>query len=241
VAHIPRLFLAESLAPGPVLLRGDAAKRLASVMRLSEGASVLLFSGDGKEWHASAGASTRDSIQLRVTELARQEPPPAVVLETWVGVIRASRFDDAVEKLVEAGADIIRPVVCEFSQRSEAASPARMERWRRIAVEASEQCGRLFVPEVLAPVAFSAALDRHRAALVVATDEGKPAAQLGPLLPRSGHLAVVVGPEGGLSPAEAQALSRRGALPLCLGPYILRTETAAVVATAVLRALTTPR
>jgi 16S rRNA (uracil1498-N3)-methyltransferase len=154
-------------------------------------------------------------------------------------VIRSSRFEDAIEKLTEAGADVIRPVVCEFSQRGEAVSASRMERWRRIVIEASEQCGRLYLPEVLPPAPLGRTLQAFKGALVVAAGDGQPAASIAPLLPSSGHVALVVGPEGGLSPAEEQALSRRGALRLNLGPNVLRTETAAVVGTAVLRALTT--
>ena len=224
-----------------MLLGGDSAKRLSSVMRVAEGDHILLFCGDGKEWLATAGARGRDSLQLTVTELTRQAPPPAVVLEAWVGVVRASRFDDALEKLVEAGADIIRPVVCEFSQRGETASPARFERWQRIAIEAAEQSGRLFIPAILPPESLARALDSFRGAIVIASQLGKPPSEVAALLPPAGHLALVVGPEGGVSPAEQELLVRRGALPLSLGPYILRTETAAVVGTAILRGLTTPR
>jgi len=206
-------------------------------MRITDDDPLLLFGGDGKEWHATAGARSRDSIQLTVGELARQAAPPPVILEIWVGVIRATRFEEALEKIVEAGSDIIRPVVCEFSQRGEA-STTRLERWRRIAIEASEQCGRLFIPEVLAPVAFARALDAFRGAIVAAEATGESAAALTPLMPQAGHLALIVGPEGGLSPAEHQTLARRGALQLALGPYTLRTETAAIVGTATLRALT---
>jgi len=237
VAHVPRLFHPGPLGPGPLMIAGDAAKRLTAVMRAAEGDPVLLFTGDGKEWNATAGMRSRDTVQLTVAELGRQAAPPQVVLETWVGVIRTSRFEEALEKIVEAGADLIRPVICEFSQRGEA-SGARLERWRRIAIEASEQCGRLFVPEVLAPAPLARALDAFRGTIVVAEGSGESSMALAPLMPQAGHLALVVGPEGGLSPTERQTLARRGALQLALGPYILRTETAAIVGTAALRELT---
>ena len=238
MAHIPRVYHPAPLAPGPFLIKGEAAKRLTTVMRVSEREPILLFSGDGKEWHATAGARGKDSLQFDILELVRQDAPPAVVLETWVGVIRWSRFEDALEKLTETGADIVRPVICEFSQRGEATTPSRMDRWRRIVIEASEQSGRLYLPEVLPPAALVKALDAFRGSLVVASTDGRSAAEVAPLLPAAGHVALLVGPEGGLSPGEEQTLARRGAVGLGLGPNVLRTETAAVVGTAVLRALT---
>ena len=238
MSHTPRVFVAPPLGPGPLAVRGSDAKHLAVVMRLRPGDEFLGFAGDGREWRATVTSVDRDTVLATVGELARQEAAPAVILETWIGVVRANRLDDAIEKCVEAGADIIRPVVCEFSQRSEVSSPAKTERWLRIAREAAEQAGRLFVPVVEPPVTLTTALERLHGAIVFGHASGQAAGELAPLLPRLGAVAWLVGPEGGLSEPELAALKRRGALPLALGPYILRTETAAVVGTAVLRSLT---
>lgn len=238
MSHTPRVYVPGYLGTGPLALRGEAARHLTGVLRLKTGEPLLVFAGDGREWHATVTSVAQDSVMAAVDELVRQEPPPAVVLETWVGVVRASRLDDAVEKCVEAGADIVRPVLCEFSQRGESASPAKLERWRRIAIEAAEQSGRVFVPVVEPPVPLGTALESFRGPIVLGDSAGKPASELAPLLPQIGPVAWVVGPEGGLSGAESALLLRRGALTLSLGPYILRTETAATVGTAVLRGLT---
>ena len=238
MAHVPRMFHAGPLGPGPLMLEGDAAKRLVGVMRVGLGEPFVLFSGDGREWRATVTSVGRPGLGATVQEIARQEPPPPVVLETWIGVIRANRFETALEKCVEAGADIIRLVVGEYSQRGEEASGSRMERWQRIIVEAAEQSGRLYVPVIEPPERLPRLLDSYRGGLVMADAAGQPAPALLPLLPSVGRLALAVGPEGGFSPEESALLKRSGALSLSLGPYILRTETAAIAGTSILRALT---
>ncbi len=234
------MFHSAPLGPGPLALESEAAKRLVGVMRVGLGERILLFSGDGREWAATVTSVGRPGLTLTVNELTRQEPPLPVVLETWIGVIRANRFETALEKCVEAGADIIRLVVGEYSQRGEEASVSRLDRWNRIIVEAAEQSGRLYLPMLEPPERLPRLLDSHHGALVIGDSAGRPGHSIAPLLPVSGRLALAVGPEGGFSPAEAELLKRKGALPLALGPYILRTETAAIAGTALLRSLTLP-
>lgn len=238
MAHVSRMYHAGPLGLGPLMLDGEIAKRLVGVMRVGLGEDFLLFSGDGKEWRATVTAVNRSGLNATIQELSRQAPPPAVVLETWIGVIRANRFEMALEKCVEAGADIIRLLVGEFSQRGEEASANKMERWQRIIVEAAEQSGRLYLPVLEPPVRLPRLLDSYRGGLVMAEQTGANAESVGSLLPSSGHIALAVGPEGGFSPPEVAELKRHGAITLSLGPYILRTETAAIAGTALLRSLT---
>ncbi len=238
MSHVPRVYLPTRLAPGPVTIDGEAGRHLASVLRVRPGDPVLLFAGDGREWMATVSAVTKASVLAGVGEIARHEAPPAIVLETWCALVRASRFEWAIEKCAEAGADIIRPAVTAFTQRGDTPSEARLARWRRIAVEATEQSGRLFVPVVEPPAPLERLLAGHRGAIVVADRDGRHPLALAPLLPQHGHLAIAVGPAGGFSEAESAALARHGAIPAALGPHILRTETAAVTGTALLRSLT---
>lgn len=240
MAHIPRLFYPGSLSAGPLALDAEVAKRLVGVMRVGLGEEFLLFSGDGREWRARVTSVGRPGMSATVEDVARQASPPPVVLETWIGVIRANRFETALEKCVEAGADIIRLIVGEYSQRGDEASASRMDRWQRIVIEAAEQSGRLFLPVIEPPERLPRLLDSYRGALVAADAAGGSALDIAPLLPQTGRLALAVGPEGGFSPEETARLKRSGALGLSLGPYILRTETAAITGTSVLRALTMP-
>lgn len=238
MSHVPRVYLPTRLGHGPVTIDGEAGRHLASVLRVRPGNPLLLFAGDGREWTGTVSAVTKGGVIAEVGELARHEPPPTIVLETWCAIVRANRFEWMIEKCVEAGADIIRPVITAFTQRGDSPSEARLARWRRIAIEATEQSGRLYVPVIEPPAPLERLLGGYRGAMVVADRDGRHSSALAPFLPQLGHVAIAVGPEGGFSEAESAVLARQGAIPTAFGPYILRTETAAVVGTALLRSLT---
>ena len=238
MSHVPRVYLPGRLAHGAVTIEGEPGRHLATVLRVRPGDPLLLFPGDGREWSATVGGVTKASVVAEVAELNRQEPPPAVVIETWCALVRANRFEWALEKCVEAGADIFRPIVTEFTQRGDAPSETKLARWRRIVIEAAEQSGRLFLPVIEPPVPLAHALEIYRGALVFGARDGKPAHEVAPLFPDRGHFALIVGPEGGLSDEETGALARHGGIPTSFGPHTLRTETAAVVGTALIRSLT---
>ena len=238
MAHIPRIHVAGHIAPGQLTIAGEPAKRLGAVMRVREGDALLVFSGDGHEWQAVVGSVGRGEVRVEVGALARMEPLPALTVELWCALVRPNRFDWMVEKVTEAGADIIRPLLCDFSARGEGASTGRKERWERITVEASEQSGRLHLPVVAEPVRFVDQLAKLHAPLLFAHLEvARNWAETEPLLPRTGALVIAIGPEGGFSPAEVAAAKAHGALVTALGPHILRTETAALAAVVLVRAL----
>lgn len=238
MSHVPRVYFPGRLAHGAVTIDGEPGRHLATVLRVRPGDPLLLFPGDGREWSATVAGVTKAGVVAEVGELTRQEAPPAVVIETWCAPVRASRFEWALEKCVEAGADVVRPILTEFTQRGDAPSEAKLARWQRIVIEAAEQSGRLYVPVIESPVPLARALETYRATLLFGAKDGRPARDLAPLLPGHGHVAVVIGPEGGLSDEETGALGRQGGIPTSFGPHVLRTETAAVVGTALVRSLT---
>jgi 16S rRNA (uracil1498-N3)-methyltransferase len=237
VAHVPRIYSAGHLAPGPLLIDGEHARRLAAVMRVRTGEEFRLFAGDGREWQATVTEVGRQAIRAEVGAVTRQEPPAPLTVEAWVAVVRANRFDWIVEKCTETGADVIRPFVSEYAARGEGPSAGRADRWQRIATEAAEQCGRLYLPAIEPAAPFDDLLSHHHGPLLLADASGSPWVQTAPLLPLEGRLAIIVGPEGGLSAEEVARARSRGALVTSLGPNTLRTETAAVVAVGLVRAI----
>jgi 16S rRNA (uracil1498-N3)-methyltransferase len=125
----------------------------------------------------------------------------------------------------------------DHAARGEGGSAARHDRWERIIIEASEQCGRLHLPALGEPAHLMTLLGRLHAPMVFAHLEGaRPWRETAALLPARGTVIVAIGPEGGFSPAEVAAARAHGALVTSLGPNILRTETAALAATVLLRA-----
>jgi 16S rRNA (uracil1498-N3)-methyltransferase len=237
VAHVPRVYFPGHFGIGPLVVTGEPAQRLASVMRVREGDPLLLFPGDGHEWHATVAAVSRSSVRVDILGLARQAPLPALSIEIWCAIVRPGRFDWMLEKVTEAGADVIRPLLCDHSARGEGGSAARRERWERIIIEASEQCGRLYIPVITEPARFAEIVSHLRSPLVLAhMEDAREWRETAALLPDHGSLAVAVGPEGGFSPAEVAAARAHGALATLLGPNILRSETAALAATVLLRA-----
>lgn len=233
MARVARLFHPDA-RPGLVRFEGEVARRLLRVLRLREGDPVLLFAGDGREWRAVIRRVDGPAVFAEVGELVRLGQPSRLVLDVRCALVRPNRFDWAVEKMTEAGADVIGAIVTERTTERAGDGP-RQARWRRIAVEAAEQCGRVWVPVVASTAPFEDALGGAVGTVVIGHAGGRRFDELAPFLPDAGRLTVFVGPEGGFSEREVAAAEARGALLASFGPHTLRSETAAVVATALVR------
>lgn len=233
---LPRVCVPEGVGPGTLDLAAAQARHLSGSRRLRRGDEFLVFAGDGVEYRASIEDVSRERVTANVGDVTRRESRPARTVEVWCANVRANRMEWAIEKCVEAGIDVFRPITTERSVRGRELSESRRERWERIAIEAAEQCGRLYLP-VLAPVvAFHEALENREGALVVANRDGAPWSEVARELPEQGSVVVAVGPEGGFTDDEVTSAIDAGALVASLGPNTLRTETAAVVALALARA-----
>ena len=223
-----RLYIEHPLAPGqPVPLGPAQAHYLAAVMRLGPGARIEVFNGRDGAWTAEIEAvSKRGGSLALVAQAAPQRDPPDVWL--MFAPIKKARTDFIVEKATELGAARILPVQTDHTNAERIAR----DRLQAHAVEAAEQCGGTFVPEVAALAPLSGLLDRwDRGRRILWADEALagPAATLA-ALPR-GPWAILIGPEGGWSAAERARLGAlEGVTRVSLGPRILRADTAAVAA-----------
>jgi len=224
VASARRFYLApDQFAADDALCEGDAANRLVGVLRLRAGDAVHVFDGCGHERAARVAEVTPRRVKLALLHAIAPLAEPPVPVTLACAFPRGSRGDWIVEKATELGVSRIVPVAA--GRAVLAPGGGRIERWRRIAIEAAEQCGRAVVPEIGgdAPrdarmlVADPRATTTMRAALA-----GSPAPAV----------AVFVGPEGGWSDGELEALIARGGTAVSLGPRTLRVETAAIVAVA---------
>jgi 16S rRNA (uracil1498-N3)-methyltransferase len=227
-----RLFLEQPLGEGqPLPLPAPAAHYLFSVMRLRAGDEVAVFNGRDGEWRARIEAAGRKAGALRcLARTAAQRDPP----DLWLlfAPLKKARTDFLVEKATELGVARLVPVSTAFTN----AERVRRDRLRAHAVEAAEQCGATFVPEVeeLRPLAEVLASWPQGRALHWA-DESRAGASARP--EGAGPAAILVGPEGGFSSDERARLAALPFVrPMALGPRILRAETAAVAAIALWQA-----
>ncbi len=227
-----RLFVESDLGAGATIpMRHDQAHYLTNVMRQGEGAAVHLFNGRDGEWRATLVEPRKKVWAARVEECLK----PWLAgpdLDLVVAVVKRGRLETIVEKAAELGVRRVIPVLTERTN----APRASLDRLRAIATEAAEQTGRLDVPAIAEPSRLAQVLKDWDAGrrLMFCDEAGDalPAGQaLAPEAPSCAPWAVLIGPEGGFSPAErAAARAVAGSLPVSLGPRILRADTAAIAA-----------
>lgn len=216
---------------GTLRLDPHTAHYVFHVLRLPAGTAVELFDGAGKTANATLDASGAAVI----THVADAPPLPAPRVTLLCALSKGDKLDVVIEKASEAGAQAVWPVETERSvvKLTAERSGSRLERWERVARAASRQCGRDHVLEVAAPAALEEALIRvtapHRRVLMVGHDT-----VLSRSLPErlDQDVALLVGPEGGLTDGERALAGVHGFEPAGLGPWVLRAETAPVVALA---------
>lgn len=226
-----RLFVEADLGPGAVVALSEAqARYLFAVMRLGPGDEVAAFNGRDGEWIARARPEGRRGGTLAASRPGQpQRRPP----DLWLlfAPIRKERTDFIVEKAAELGCARVVPV---FTRRT-GAERLRLDRLRAHAIEAAEQCGETWVPEVAEPARLDAALDGwDPARRLMFCDESRgarPAAEALAGEARGAPWAILIGPVGGFAPEEAARLRALAFVrPVTLGPRILRADTAAVAA-----------
>lgn len=208
---------------------------LAHVLRMENGAEILVFNGIDGEWKARLSFPSRKKILLVPEEETRPQPAPSD-LHYLFAPLKVGRLDYLVQKAVEMGAGLLQPVMTQHGQ-GKITNPDRL---RANVVEAAEQCGILSVPEVADPVRLADLLQRWpRERRIIFCDESDAGINPLPLLKaiNERHLALLIGPEGGFSQEERVMLhGLQFVTPIPLGPRILRADTAAVAAMAVIQA-----
>lgn len=223
----PRLFVREPLAEGTrVELDANQANYLGNVLRMSEGAELLLFDGKSGEWLARISETAKKRMALRVERRTRETES---IPDLWLAFapVKRSQTDWLVEKASELGIAKLIPVI---TQRT-IVERVRLDRLEMIAIEAAEQCGRTLLPEITEPKPLAVLLSEHADRALYFADEsgGGPAAEAF----RPGPATILTGPEGGFTDDErAQVRAAPGTVPISLGPRILRAETAALASIA---------
>jgi 16S rRNA (uracil1498-N3)-methyltransferase len=228
-----RLFIDQPLAAGAeTALTRDQANYLLNVLRMKPGGALLVFNGRDGEWQAEVASADRKRATGIIKEQTRPQPAPSPVTLAFAP-LKQARLDYMVQKAVEMGAGRLLPVQTQRTQ----VEVKNADRLRANIIEAAEQCGVLAVPELLAEVKLARLPDAlETAAPIIFCDEmadvADPAAVLSKL-PKAAAVAVLIGPEGGFTAEErAMVAAWPNAIPISLGPRILRADTAAVAALA---------
>lgn len=213
---------------------GDSdARKIVRVLRLRDGDRIEVVDSSGALYVARA-AIHGDAVAAVLEASIPSAAPPALRVDVAQALPKAAKMDFVVEKCTELGAAAILPFCSERSVARET-RPAKLDRWNRLARSAAAQCGRRDVPPVAPPRSFEAllaAFAEYDAVLFPweLAPQVPVRASLPPLLLDARRVLVAIGPEGGFAHAEAEAAGARGAHLIWLGPRILRTETAALVA-----------
>lgn len=238
--RVPRVHLPVPLSPGmTVELPAETTHHVFRVLRLADGAEIRLFNGEAGDWIGRLRIRGRREAAVSVESFETRVSESPLEITLVQGISRGQRMDYTLEKSVELGVSRVIPVVMERSQAApEGERVAKKRRhWAGVLAAAAAQSGRTRLPELEEQTAF-------RDWLNVAHCAAHPHVLLDPAAPDSTHalgepaaLTLIAGPEGGFSPAEREAAYAAGCRGIRLGPRILRTETAAVAALAVLQAL----
>jgi 16S rRNA (uracil1498-N3)-methyltransferase len=235
-AALPRLHVDLDLAAGAELTLGkDQSLYLAAVLRKAIGDEVVLFNGRDGAWRARLIGDSKKSVVLQLVEQIAVQTPRSTL---WYGFapLKTERLDYVIQKATEMGAGIIQPVITQYTQ----VNRLKHDRLVANAIEAAEQCEVLSVPEVAAETTLEKLLGSWDPArrLILADEAAASSSPLASLQELKGEkLGLLVGPEGGFSDAEREKLlAVPGTVPISLGPRILRADTAAVAALAVIQA-----
>jgi 16S rRNA (uracil1498-N3)-methyltransferase len=246
----PRVHVDQPLSSGgKIAFDAGQANHLRNVLRCKPGDPVLLFNGRDGEWLADLAGTGKRTLTAEVGERTREQPPSAD-LHFLFAPLKHARLDYLVQKAVEMGASRLQPVLTQHTQ----VARVNLDRMRANAIEAAQQCGVLNLPSIGEPTGFQTIAGAAKAdRLLIFCDEdaevSDPVAALAAVRPASSALlpagtpaglplAVLIGPEGGFAEEERAALLKRpNTMRLALGPRILRADTAAVAALALVQAV----
>ncbi|OOW05286.1 16S rRNA (uracil(1498)-N(3))-methyltransferase [Pseudomonas sp. MF6396] len=234
--RLSRFFIDAPLSLGEHDLPEAQAHYIGRVLRMAPGDAVQLFDGSGQEYLGELLEVGKKSVRVTLAQAPPGQAESPLHVHLGQGLSRGERMDWAIQKATELGASVITPIVserCEVRLKDERADK-RLAHWRQVAISACEQCGRSTVPTIHSPVLLADWLKARDEALKLVLH---PVAEPLTSHARPASLAFLIGPEGGLSEVEVEQAKAAGFHAARLGPRVLRTETAPVVALAVAQQL----
>lgn len=235
----PRIYTPQALSThDAIALDDEAAHHVARVLRMQSGESLRLFNGDGCEYLATIASADKKSVHVTIASVNAIDNESSLKIHLGIAISKGERMDWIIQKATELGVTEITPLLSERvevrlqGEREE----KKLTHWQSIAISACEQCTRNRIPAIHAPLSLAAWLDaiqsdakfvlHHRSEIALESHTEKPAS-----------VALLIGPEGGLSETEIALAEKKDFAPLRLGPRVLRTETAPLAALSILQFL----
>lgn len=246
VINMARFFVSgASIKQNRAVITGPDVKHISRVLRLPAGEVIGLSTGNGREFAARITEITNNEVICEIIAEKKVSPEPPVRVTLYQGIPKGEKMELVIQKNTELGVSRIIPVICERTVVRLDAEKAghRRLRWQRVAEEAAKQSGRTIIPEVSAPVNWEEALEQvSPEVLALMPWEEELTDGIRQVLHTKAktakgikkEVAVFIGPEGGFSQREAKLARSRGVFPVSLGPRIMRTETAGIVAVAII-------
>lgn len=229
-----RLVIPKAAIEGEVArLTGPLRHYLCHVLRMRQGTALELVDGVGGVYHGTVTSLSAREVVVALNKRSTETPELAPRLVLVYGLSRRVRTEWVLQKATELGVDWIVPTLCERSVSRPSQAERKLQRWLEIVRQATRQCGRTTVPLLSPPLPFAAALAEtgETECRLVTAPGGPPLSSLRETVSSSTRsVAIAVGPEGGFSDDELAQAIAAGFSPASLGPHVLRTETAAVVA-----------
>ena len=227
-----RIFVDQQLQEGKALMLPDeAAHHVARVLRLRTGHALILFDGRGGEYEAEISSVEKRFVEVLINEYREVDKESPIRITLVQGISRGQKMDFILQKAVELGVERIVPVMTEHGnvRLDDQRQQKKIGHWQGVIVGACEQSGRNKIPELVAPIGFDEwlSLDSGVTKLIMNPESGVSLAKLSK---PKGSVVVLVGPEGGFSDDEIKKAGAAGYQDINIGPRILRTETAALVA-----------
>lgn len=233
-----RIFQQTKLSENSAIrLDEQASHHLARVLRVSVGDAIVLFNGDGGEYQAAITKIDKKGVDVHVGQFHSRDVESPIAICLAQGIARGEKMDFIVQKAVELGVHSVAPIITERCnvRLDQAREAKRTLHWRAVAVSACEQSGRNRIPEINTPLALRDWLQQVTAEFRFVLSPYATQSLSAITIPNNASIALLIGPEGGLSEQEIKLAVDHQFQPLKLGPRVLRTETASLAALSVLQ------
>lgn len=236
--RIPRIYYSGSLQPNIETELDDfASNHVLQILRLKTGAQLVLFNGEGGEFNTQLINDKGRKAKVLIKEFIQNDVESPLRIYLVQGISRGERMDYTIQKAVELGVYSMVPLFtkrCNVKLAGERLQK-RLEHWQKVAISACEQCGRNIIPRIEPAQNLTAWLPKPRTELKL-TLYHRGTTHLADLPQQQIAVTLLIGPEGGLADGEIELSKQFGFQPICFGPRVLRTETAALTAISILQA-----